>query len=71
MTPESFLAWKLQFDKEQRALNKEKLEALALKLKKPSGRQLFETDRTLVTSDANYLDEGARHIVHLWCFVRV
>lgn len=47
-------------------LNKEKIAALALKLKKPSGRQLFESDKTLISSDANYLDEGRRSLMSKW-----
>eukprot|EP00696_Hemimastix_kukwesjijk_P016986 gnl/Hemi2/5546_TR1906_c0_g1_i1.p1 gnl/Hemi2/5546_TR1906_c0_g1~~gnl/Hemi2/5546_TR1906_c0_g1_i1.p1 ORF type:complete len:299 (-),score=145.98 gnl/Hemi2/5546_TR1906_c0_g1_i1:150-935(-) len=52
VTLESFAAWKQVFDAEMAVVRAEKLAAEALRKGKPSGRQLFERDATLITSDA-------------------
>ncbi|GJJ12395.1 hypothetical protein Clacol_006637 [Clathrus columnatus] len=66
VTKESFMIWKIKFDKEmalRRAVEQEeRLKALPPKereeIRKTSGRQLFERDRTLATSDASLVEEG-------------
>jgi len=70
VTATSFAAWKAKFDKEasirkEKELD-EKLKALSGKEREEykkvggrlSGRQLFERDKNLATSDANLLEEG-------------
>lgn len=59
VTVDLFLAWKIKFDKEmaekeQEAKGKVKADGKA----KLTGRQLFEQDKTLASSDASYMDEG-------------
>ncbi|KAI8093402.1 ubiquitin-conjugating enzyme/RWD-like protein [Halteromyces radiatus] len=59
VTIERFLAWKKGFDKELEALEDQAKLARAKELKnKLTGRQLFEQDKTLASSDAKYMDEG-------------
>ncbi|KIJ44363.1 hypothetical protein M422DRAFT_168444, partial [Sphaerobolus stellatus SS14] len=74
VTPESFLAWKARFDKEMAkkkaaewderfkmlpAKEREEQRKVATRL---SGRQLFEKDRNLATSDATLIEEGVESI---------
>ncbi|KAI8576878.1 hypothetical protein K450DRAFT_201654 [Umbelopsis ramanniana AG] len=59
VTVDLFLTWKTKFDKEmaekeQEAKGKIKTDGKA----KLTGRQLFEQDKTLASSDASYMDEG-------------
>jgi len=71
VTLERFTAWKTKFDRESAIIKtreeEEKLKGLSAKEKEEwkrqiqrlSGRQLFETDRNLASSDDSLLDEGA------------
>lgn len=63
VTVESFMEWKKQFDaemlKKDVILQKEREKELKGKL---SGRQLFEKNRDLATSDAQYMAEGEESI---------
>ncbi|KAH8556515.1 ubiquitin-conjugating enzyme/RWD-like protein [Umbelopsis sp. PMI_123] len=59
VTVELFLTWKAKFDKEiaekeQEAKGKIKTDGKP----KLTGRQLFEQDKTLASSDASYMEEG-------------
>ncbi|KAJ1908171.1 rwd domain-containing protein [Tieghemiomyces parasiticus] len=60
VAPESFMAWKAKFDAEmaeiQRAQNSQKRNVE--KNKKLTGRQMFEKDKSLARSDANFMEEG-------------
>jgi len=56
ITLETFTAWKIKFDAEQRELKKAVVDTE--KLKKPTGRQLFEIDISLVLSDTTQPEEG-------------
>ncbi|CAO3613826.1 unnamed protein product [Cunninghamella blakesleeana] len=59
VTIERFLDWKKKFDKEMEALEDQAKLQRAKELKnKPTGRQLFEQDKTLALSDASYMEEG-------------
>ena len=51
---ESFLKWKASFDKEMKELKKTNQETSN---KKPTGKQLFERDENLFTSDLQYINE--------------
>ncbi|KAG8719479.1 hypothetical protein FRC08_002726 [Ceratobasidium sp. 394] len=74
VTVESFTVWKIKFMAEMKAQQEreeeEKLKTLAPKERdewkkaktKPSGRQLFEKNRDLATSDANYIEEGVTSV---------
>ncbi|KAG9125680.1 hypothetical protein FRC07_006650 [Ceratobasidium sp. 392] len=74
VTVESFAAWKIKFMTEMKALqereDEERLKTLTPKERdewkkaktKPSGRQLFEKNRDLATSDANYIEEGVTSV---------
>ncbi|KAF8486489.1 RWD-domain-containing protein [Gautieria morchelliformis] len=74
VTPEAFLSWKSKFDKEMAARRvieqEERLKVLPGKdrdeLRKIgtrlTGRQLFERDRNLATSDATLVEEGTTSI---------
>eukprot|EP00062_Callorhinchus_milii_P014299 gi/632963332/ref/XP_007897824.1/ PREDICTED: RWD domain-containing protein 1 isoform X2 [Callorhinchus milii] len=59
VTIENFLSWKAKFDAEiaefQRKRQKEEEQAGKVKL---TGKQLFETDHNLDTSDIQFLEEG-------------
>jgi len=71
VTTASFLEWKEKFNKKMKLKatqeEEEKTRGMTLKEKeeykkmktKPSGRQLFERDRNLATSDATLVDEDA------------
>lgn len=71
VTKESFLAWKKKFDKDmairRAAEQEERLKSLPPKEREEArkisirltGRQLFERDRSLATSDATLAEEGA------------
>eukprot|EP00026_Physarum_polycephalum_P016851 Phypoly_transcript_17873.p1 GENE.Phypoly_transcript_17873~~Phypoly_transcript_17873.p1 ORF type:complete len:231 (+),score=53.17 Phypoly_transcript_17873:95-787(+) len=56
ITAETFNAWKVKFDAEMRELKKVAVDTE--KLKKPTGRQLFEIDISLVMSDTTQAEEG-------------
>jgi len=56
VTLENFIAWKKAFDAEMFQLKKAKIDLE--KLRRPTGRQLFEIDASLIMSDAALLDEG-------------
>jgi len=56
VTVETFLAWKTAFDAEMAELRKNKIDQE--KLRRPTGRQLFEIDASLIMSDASLLEEG-------------
>lgn len=59
LTPERFAEWKAKFDRELAELESEEKKARARELKnRPTGRQLFEQDKSLALSDAKYMDEG-------------
>ncbi|KAF8582683.1 RWD-domain-containing protein [Ramaria rubella] len=74
VTPQSFLEWKHKFDKEmavrRAAEQEERLKGLPPKEREElrkiatrlSGRQLFERDRNLATSDATLVEEGTESI---------
>jgi predicted GNAT family acetyltransferase len=49
VTLESFTEWKRKFDEELRVLNREKLKSIEEKMKKLSGRQLFELNKVSET----------------------
>eukprot|EP01111_Echinosteliopsis_oligospora_P002008 TRINITY_DN1292_c0_g1_i1.p1 TRINITY_DN1292_c0_g1~~TRINITY_DN1292_c0_g1_i1.p1 ORF type:complete len:229 (-),score=84.62 TRINITY_DN1292_c0_g1_i1:40-726(-) len=55
VTMDSFKAWKAKFDAEMLEAKKGSLDSE--KLKRPTGRQLFEIDISLIMSDAN-MDDG-------------
>lgn len=63
VTVESFIKWKVKFDVEQGELNKT-IKIDDTELKKLTGRQLFEKDRSLYDSDIKFIsgegkiDEG-------------
>lgn len=54
VTVESFLKWKTAFDKEMNELKKQNLDTTN---KKTTGKQLFERDESLFTSDLQYMTE--------------
>jgi len=56
ITVESFRAWKTKFDAEMSELKKAVVDTE--KMKRPSGRQLFEFDISLVMSDTTLPEEG-------------
>jgi len=56
ITVETFLAWKAAFDMEMAELNKNKIDLE--RLRRPTGRQLFEIDASLILSDASILEDG-------------
>ncbi|BFZ64812.1 hypothetical protein YB2330_005965 [Saitoella coloradoensis] len=69
VTPERFLAWKAKFDVEMAALRAAEKKAAEEKAlgrgarnntnpKKLTGKELFETNKDLIASDAQYLEEG-------------
>ena len=58
VTRDAFMIWKAKFDQEMLLLNADEIQKAELKRKKLSGRQLFEMDLTLATSDANYIEDG-------------
>ncbi|KAI9313730.1 ubiquitin-conjugating enzyme/RWD-like protein [Dichotomocladium elegans] len=59
VTWERFQEWKIKFDQEIAAKESEERAARAKELKgKLTGRQLFESDKTLAMSDSKYMDEG-------------
>lgn len=61
VTAENFAAWKDGFDQEMRDLDlKDKAARKAEEAKrgKPTGRQLFEQDKSLAQSDAKFVDDG-------------
>ncbi|KAI8343084.1 hypothetical protein BC941DRAFT_344275, partial [Chlamydoabsidia padenii] len=59
VTIERFLEWKKGFDKEMEALEDQAKLARAKELKnKLTGRQLFEQDKSLASSDDKYMEEG-------------
>ncbi|QRV72834.1 hypothetical protein RhiJN_15722 [Ceratobasidium sp. AG-Ba] len=74
VTVDSFKAWKIKFTAEMKGLQEreeeEKLKTLTPKERdewkksrtKPTGRQLFEKNRDLATSDANYIEEGVTSV---------
>lgn len=57
VTVETFLVWKTKFDAELFALRSEK-EREEEKNKKLTGRELFQTDNTLIESDLTFLGDG-------------
>ncbi|XP_015228423.1 RWD domain-containing protein 1 [Cyprinodon tularosa] len=63
VTIENFLAWKAKFDLEmaefRRKKQKEEEQAGKLKL---TGKQLFETDHNLDTSDIQFLEDGGNNV---------
>ncbi|CAE6496261.1 unnamed protein product [Rhizoctonia solani] len=74
VTVESFNQWKAKFTVEIRGIQEreedEKMKTLTPKERdewkksksKPTGRQLFEKNRDLATSDANYIEEGVTSV---------
>jgi len=58
VTRESFLEWKARFDAEMENLRKLKGESGPSKDERLSGKQLFERDMKLISSDALYQDEN-------------
>ncbi|XP_061430910.1 RWD domain-containing protein 1 [Lethenteron reissneri] len=60
VTIENFLSWKAKFDQERLEMRKKKQlrEEEQIGKSKLSGKQLFETDRNLDTSDMQFLEEG-------------
>ncbi|KAG8913373.1 hypothetical protein FRC01_004576 [Tulasnella sp. 417] len=74
VTPESFNAWRLKFNKERQAKKKaqdeEKMREMTNKEKEEfkkyasrlTGRQLFERNRDLATSDDTLAEEGAESV---------
>ncbi|KAG8711860.1 hypothetical protein FRC09_020380 [Ceratobasidium sp. 395] len=74
VTVESFGAWKIKFMAEMKELqereDEERLKTFTPKERdewkkaktKPSGRQLFEKNRDLATSDANYIEDGVTSV---------
>jgi hypothetical protein len=74
VTPERFLAWKKVFDAEMALLKKKRLEEAESSSKKSvsgiklTGRQLFESDKSLMTSDTVFIGDGmfTRVIIFIW-----
>ncbi|ORX54449.1 RWD-domain-containing protein [Hesseltinella vesiculosa] len=59
VTLERFIDWKKKFDKEVAAKDELERQARAKELKnKLTGRQLFESDKTLALSDAKFMEDG-------------
>ncbi|KAI8376177.1 ubiquitin-conjugating enzyme/RWD-like protein [Radiomyces spectabilis] len=59
LTVERFMEWKAKFDKEMETQEEEERKARLRELKnRPTGRQLFEQDKSLAMSDSRYMDEG-------------
>lgn len=58
VTKESFAAWKRRFDAEMHAAKGAMNAKATDKNKKLTGRQLFESDKNMIMSDAKYADEG-------------
>jgi len=59
VTVELFLSWKMKFDKEMADKEQEAKGRIKTDGKpKLTGRQLFEQDQTLASSDASYMEEG-------------
>ncbi|XP_052000332.1 RWD domain-containing protein 1 [Xyrauchen texanus] len=63
VTIENFLSWKARFEQEMTELKrkKQKEEELAAK-GKLTGKQLFETDHNLDTSDIQFLEDGGNSV---------
>lgn len=57
VTRETFLAWKTKFDQELLAKKLEKQLELEAGPKRMTGREMFETDNTLIESDLNFVDD--------------
>ncbi|CUA69432.1 hypothetical protein RSOLAG22IIIB_03958 [Rhizoctonia solani] len=74
VTTESFSQWRIKFTAEMKIVQEreedEKLKTLSPKERdewkksksKPTGRQLFEKNRDLATSDASYIEEGVTSV---------
>ena len=58
VTKETFLEWKERFDLEMESLKKQKGELGPSKDERLSGKQLFQSDMKLISSDALYQDEN-------------
>jgi hypothetical protein len=58
VTVESFMAWRSKFEAEMDRLNKKEMANKLELSKKLTGRQLFETNKSLIESDLQFLDES-------------
>lgn len=58
VTRENFVIWRDAFEEEQRAKAAKQGQLDIEKEKRPTGRQLFEKDKSLASSDAKYMEEG-------------
>jgi len=58
VTVESFMAWRSKFDAQMDQLNKKELANKLELSKKMTGRKLFETNKSLIESDLQFLDEN-------------
>ncbi|XP_054156406.1 RWD domain-containing protein 1-like [Oppia nitens] len=61
VTVETFMVWKKQFDEEMQLLDKE-LKTKQELAKKLTGKQLFETNKSLFESDLQFLDDTDQDI---------
>lgn len=59
VTVETFIKWKVKFDTEQAELNKT-IKVDESELKKLTGRQLFEKDRSLYDSDIKFISSEGK-----------
>ena len=63
VTVENFLNWKAKFDAELLEIKKKRMkEEEQAGKNKISGRQLFETDHNLDTSDIQFLEDAANNV---------
>lgn len=59
---ETFLSWKTKFDAEMTELRRMKFSKEETGIKKLTGRELFEKDRSLIESDLQFLQEGDEEV---------
>ncbi|XP_052002181.1 RWD domain-containing protein 1-like isoform X2 [Xyrauchen texanus] len=63
VTIENFLSWKAKFEQEMTELKRKKQKEEEQSAKgKPTGKQLFETDHNLDTSDIQFLEDGGNSV---------
>ncbi|XP_070691620.1 RWD domain-containing protein 1 [Pempheris klunzingeri] len=62
VTIENFLAWKAKFELEMAELRRKKLKEEEQAKSKLSGKQLFETDHNLDTSDIQFLEDAGNNV---------
>ncbi|KAL6467439.1 hypothetical protein MHYP_G00231160 [Metynnis hypsauchen] len=62
VTIENFLSWKARFEQEMAELKRKKLKEDDSGKSKLTGKQLFETDHNLDTSDIQFLEDGGNSV---------